>query len=215
MPLKQAITLLQEFEEFAQKSGTEDISRFALWLHRKYNAPLLSEERPAKGMEMEEEESLNREIGYLLGRINRYSRHYAKIAFDGLPITTIEEFWFLNVIFHTKNPSKTEIYDATITELATGTQMLRRLIDLGLLKEEIDKEDKRVRRVRLTKEGRRVRTEALERLGVEVRLKVGNLEKQDKYRFVSTLRYLDHFHKNIYQYAEKQSLAGLVEEHCA
>lgn len=207
MVLSQAITMLQEFEAFGQATQSDDIGRFAIWLHKKYNGALSNEQSSA-------EETTNREIAYLLGRMNRYSRHYAKIAFEGLPISTIEEFWFLNVVFHKKNPAKMEVYEATITELATGTQMMRRLVELGLLKEEQDSNDKRVRRVQLTKEGKAIRNEALERLGVEVRLKVGNLTTADKERFLEILRYLDTFHHGIYQEAGDKTLVEMVGEYC-
>ncbi|MBL7990827.1 MAG: MarR family transcriptional regulator [Candidatus Kapabacteria bacterium] len=207
MSLSTAITVLQEFEAFSQATQTDDIGRFAIWLHKKYNGALSNEQSSA-------DEVTNREIAYFLGRMNRYSRHYAKVAFDGLPISTIEEFWFLNVAFHKKNPAKMEVYEATITELATGTQMMRRLVELGLLKEEQDSDDKRVRRVKLTKEGKTIRNEALERLGVEVRLKMGNLAISDKERLLEMLRYLDTFHHRIYQEAGEKTLAEMVEEYC-
>lgn len=208
MQIHNAIALLQDFASFTEETGTDDIGRFAMWLHKKYNG--MSSQQKSKA----DTADVYREIGYLMGRINRYSRHYAKNIFEDLPISTIEEFWFLNVVFHKKNPTKMEIYEATITELATGTQMLRRLIDLGLLSEEQDEADKRVRRVQLTEEGKKVRTEAFHRLGVEARFKMGNVDENNTAQFLDVLRYLDRFHAQHYKETSEKPMEQLLQEHC-
>ena len=65
--------------------------------------------------------------------------------------------FFLISINRLGNPSKTEVYADTITELNTGTQMMKRLIDAGLIEELTDKDDKRVKRVKLTFKGKKTR----------------------------------------------------------
>ena len=210
MSLASGISLLKELQIFTEETGSEDMALFAEWLHERYNGKAAVSEGPTGS----EAGAVEREIGYLLGRIARYSRYYAKVAFEDLPINTIEEFWFLNVAFHAENPSKTEIYESTITELATGTQMMRRLVSLKLLKEHQDRKDKRVRRVHLTALGKKVRNKAFQILGTESMLKVGNLSSDDRLELLATLRYLDGFHRKIHTRAGELSLTELLDEYC-
>ena len=96
-------------------------------------------------------------IVWLTHRLSKLFRWYAKDTLKANGLTSMDEYFFLISINRLGNPSKTEVYADTITELNTGTQMMKRLIDAGLIEELTDKDDKRVKRVKLTFKGKKTR----------------------------------------------------------
>ncbi len=96
------------------------------------------------------------------------------------------------------NPSKTAVYADTITELNTGTQMMKRLIDAVLIEELTDKVDKRVKRVKLTSKGKKTKANFFQQTIPDLKLKMGNLSETEKKEAIRLLAYLEKFHSNIY-----------------
>lgn len=142
-----AITkLIKKFAEYHQATSSSDIEGFTFWLLKQLA------DKP-----QQDSAEVNYRIGYYINRINRYGKYLSRYFLDNMPISTIDEFSFLMAIKALPNPSKTEVYEHTVTELTTGQQMMRRLIKLGLVQERVDEQDKRLRRVFLTEQGERVR----------------------------------------------------------
>ena len=180
MNTQKLLELIKAFDEFLMTDTEGDLETFAFWLlkQREHNTPPYDSD-------------LNRNLNYLLNRINRHSKILAKQYLAGLEINSLEEYCFLNSIKQLKNPSKSEVYEHTLTELATGQQMMRRLISLGLIEDFEDDYDKRVRRVRLTAKGHTVQTEAYKRLGEESNFKFGKLDRKNKENLLQVLRWLE------------------------
>jgi len=74
--------------------------------------------------------------------------------------------------------AKNEFYSDSITELTTGTQMMKRLIEIGMIKEVADEKDRRVRRVELTDKGKKTRENIFEKSKPDLILKAGNLSEE-------------------------------------
>jgi len=92
----------------------------------------------------------------IIGRISKLNMAYANMALKGTDLNQIEEFGILVTIKQEKNPKKTEVIYANLFELSSGTDMLTRLKNRGLIKEYDDKEDKRSKRLELTPKGEKV-----------------------------------------------------------
>jgi DNA-binding MarR family transcriptional regulator len=92
----------------------------------------------------------------IIGRISKLNMAYANIALKGTGLNQIEEFGILQTIRKEKNPKKTEVIYANLFELSSGTDMLNRMKERGLIKEYGDQEDKRSKRIELTPRGERV-----------------------------------------------------------
>ncbi len=86
----------------------------------------------------------------IIGRIHKLHVSYAYAAFDGTPISQLEEFGCLATIQLQKNPKKSEVIYSNLMELSSGTDMLNRMKSKGLIKEIDDKDDKRSKRILLT-----------------------------------------------------------------
>lgn len=202
MNKKNLISLIELYDEFENKEQSEDLEKFALWLTQK-----------TKEKNEKDEVSINRMISYLINRLTRYARFYTKKSLEGMEINTIDEFYFLNEIMKRKTPSKNEVYSATITELTTGAQIMKRLITLGLVEEFSDDEDKRVKRVKLTEKGIAIRYEIFGKIQEDARLKLGNIDIEQKKQLLDILEKLEDFHLNIYENAHDKSIKEILEKY--
>lgn len=88
----------------------------------------------------------------LFGRISQILHMYEEIAVKAAGLNQLEEFMLLSSI-NFGNPRKTELVYAAILELSTGTNILNRLLADGYILESIDEEDKRSKRIQLTRKG--------------------------------------------------------------
>jgi DNA-binding MarR family transcriptional regulator len=113
---------------------------------------------------------LNGRLVILLRRIGKFHMSYSNKALEGTGLDQIEEFGILVTIYNQKNPIKSEAIYNNIMELSSGTNMLIRMKKRGLVTEYADKEDKRVKRLSLTKKGE----EAILKAKVQV-LKVAHM----------------------------------------
>jgi len=92
----------------------------------------------------------------LLNRIIKLYQDYAVSAFSESGITSFEEFVFLNFIGSSNEPRKTEVVYKNFNELSSGLLVIGRLKSKGYVSERNDDEDKRAKRVKLTKKGENV-----------------------------------------------------------
>lgn len=186
MQVEKLNELIRHFAEYAENYKEQDLESFAFWLLKR------------KESKKETDESqLNRDLGYYINRINRYGKYLSKYFLEETAITSLDEFSFLTVVKVLGKPSKSEVYEATITELTTGQQMMRRLVKLGLIGEEVDAKDKRMKRVFLTKKGEETQKLAFEQIGKECNLKFGEINMESKKELLKTLKELDKINKKL------------------
>lgn len=193
------IEIIKQYSDYKVTEPLGTLPDFAAWLLVRPN-----EIMPA------EDQQLNRDIGHYLNRINRYSRHYVRLSLQALPIKTLDEFTFMAVIQARQSPSKSEVYEATLTELTTGTQLLKRLISLGLVEEADDESDRRVKRVQLTPTGQLVYQKAFDQIGKECDLKVTPLSREERETLHRLLMRLEQFHGRISSGEQTDSVYALL-----
>ena len=198
------IELLSFFQEYYEETGSNDIGEFSVWLNRHFNS------HPIKSTQTGDD---NRMIVWLTHRLSKLFRWYAKDTLKANGLTSMEEYFFLISINRLDNPSKTEVYADTITELNTGTQMMKRLIDAGLIEELTDKDDKRVKRVKLTSKGKKTRENFFQQTIPDLKLKMGNLSDTEKKEVIRVLAYLEKFHSNIYFNDGHMSYEDIADKH--
>jgi len=186
MQLDKLTKLIENFAEYSENAQEESLESFAFWLLKKLEK-----------QQNIDQEQLNRDLGYYINRINRYGKYFSKHFLEKTEISSLDEFSFLNTIKLLEKPSKSEVYDATITELTTGQQMMRRLVKMGLVAEEIDIKDKRMKRVILTEKGKKTQEKAFEQIGKECNLKFGKLNNHSKKDLLEILKELNKLNKKL------------------
>jgi len=116
----------------------------------------------------------------LIRRIGKYHMVYSNKALEGTGLEQIEEFGILVTIYNQVNPIKSEAIYNNIIELSSGTNMLNRLKKRGLIKEQPDKEDKRIKRIKLTAKGEETLGRAKIRVSQVAKLMVNVMTDEDK-----------------------------------
>ena len=201
---KNVIEVVNLFAEFHNETGSDNVSAFSVWLNRRLNA------HPAGVANTGDD---NRMLVWLTHRLSKMFRWYAKETLQANGLTSMDEYFFLISINKIGTPSKTKVYADTITEINTGTQMMKRMIDAGLIEEVTDKQDKRVRRVKLTAKGKRTRENFFQQSVSDLKLKSGNLSETEKKELIRLLAYLEKFHTNIYFNDSGLSFEEMIEKH--
>jgi|SRR6218665_1203 len=124
----------------------------------------------------------------IIGRISKLNMLYANMALKGTELNQIEEFGMLITIKQEKNPRKTEVIQANLFELSSGTDMLNRMKTRGLIREVDDKEDKRSKRIELTPKGEKVTRQCMELIMKNAKMIMHDLGEDDKELCIQLLK---------------------------
>ena len=84
----------------------------------------------------------------------RVLRNRLKVGLTPLGLSNVDDFGYLASMFEMKNPTKTELIVAHLQEITTGTEIIKRLVNNGWLKENPHPTDKRSKVMEITEEGR-------------------------------------------------------------
>lgn len=186
------VELVCLYHQFFSETGSDDLKKFSSWVSK--NASL----NPTDEQTMSEKD-LN---GFLLDmffRISKFQRLYSKHFFQDFNVKTAEEFLFLKTIAKLENPAKSDIYVDNVVELTTGTKIMKRLVELDLVKEMEDKLDKRIKRLKLTAKGKKELDEIMKRFHKIDDEKLGYISKDQKETMMELLNSINDYHTEIYK----------------
>ncbi len=127
----------------------------------------------------------------IIGRIQKLNMNYANLALKGSELNQIEEYGILQTIKQDKNPKKTEIIYANLLELSSGTDMLTRLKNRGLIKEYDDLEDKRSKRIELTTKGEKAIETTKLKIFRNAKMLMNDLSEDDKALCIQLLKNIE------------------------
>lgn len=129
--------------------------------------------------------------------MSRHARAYCKQLFEDLPISSIDEFSLLDAANFLNRPTKTQLFQYDLMEVSTGTQMLARLLKQGLVKEEPNPDDRRLKHIVLTKQGQSLLVKARARMIQLGDLLFQPLPDNDLKRLEAVLLRLNYHHTTI------------------
>lgn len=156
--------------------------------------PPAGQEYPLSAGDSEKKDFDNTSVRYLLF-LQRYARSYGRKALEGTPLGNLDEFIYLSDIQKSGPMGKTELIHRNRHEKPTGMEIIRRLLDLGLIVQKDDARDRRSKILSLTDEG----TALLARLEADVhkvfRLIAGNLSTVERFQLMYILEKLERFHQ--------------------
>jgi DNA-binding MarR family transcriptional regulator len=202
--LDDAVQLMQHWQQFCQQNqlgGTVSLADFAQWL---LNQTTANEAVPASPRGNAQSPmpfappSASGQATVLIYRLYRYQRMLAKKAFeDAVPIS-LEEFFLLATVHQAAKPTKSEVISRNLLETTTGTEMLRRLRNLGYVVESVNPADRRARLLSLTSTGRALLDEAYPRLmNLAEWLVPPAILDQGGDDFIQTLHQLNRYHSGV------------------
>ncbi|MCK5537245.1 MAG: winged helix-turn-helix transcriptional regulator [Bacteroidales bacterium] len=181
--LKKIVELFEIYTENKNDSGIED---FVLWL----NKYLFTENITNSN----NQHSPDIHLTFLVSLLNKHYKNYTRRIFVESEISNAESYSFLYHLYLTDSLRKMELINMHQLEAPTGIEILKRLLSKKMISEFDDPNDKRAKRISITKKG----NEEIEKLHPEMekiyKLMGGNLNLNEKIRLVSDLSELNNFH---------------------
>ena len=137
---------------------------------------------------------LDNNIGRLFVYMSRYAKSYIKKALEGTPLVTAEDFTALAILLTHDHLSKTELISHNLQEKTSGTEVIRRLIAAGMVRQWDDLEDKRSKQIAITDEGKQLLYEVFVDMSYVGKMITGELTLSEKLTLQYLLQKLENFH---------------------
>lgn len=131
-------------EAYQQKHTSDKIEDFTIWL----NNELFSGKNKATHSALDE-----LLIAFKLMFLNKSLKKQTKMVLSDSNLASIDEYSFLLHLGHQESFRKMEIVDMHNLEAPTGIEIIKRLIKNKFVEEFPDEEDKRAKRIKITKSG--------------------------------------------------------------
>ncbi|WPU97809.1 winged helix DNA-binding protein [Mucilaginibacter sp. cycad4] len=135
----------------------------------------------------------------LVRRIGKFHIFFSNKGLEGTGLGQVEEFGLLVTIFNMGSPIKSETIQSNIMELSSGSNMLIRLKKKGFVNEFSDKDDKRVRRLKLTAKGEDVLKNAVAIVQQAAHLLADGMSEEEMQSCIELLKPIDARISDIYQ----------------
>ena len=170
------INLLLEVQEYEQSKSFKNhatIEDFRIWLNeKKYTT-----ESPTKLFKNENHEVsfTENEICKQVLLLGRFSKQMIRKGLSDFPTLANEEFTYLYRLKDEPSLTKMQLIERNGHEKQTGIQIIKRLLDDGLIQETVDENDKRAKRLTLTKKGEEAFHQSVEKVNTTSRILSANL----------------------------------------
>jgi len=193
--------LLDYIENYEQDFGNSDLKEFSIYLKDKVAIEKTSNRDSSfdKNNYQNYKSYAEVEFSTLLTNLNRFAKHYMKKAFADMDIKTIDEFGFLASLLRQKSLTKNELINQHLLETSSGSEILKRLIKNGLVKEIPDKNDKRAKRVLLTDKGTATIFGSFDEMHKISEIIIGNLTEEELKQALGIFNKLTYFHQHIHE----------------
>lgn len=200
--LNQVIGLMEEFESSNSLSGNNDLIEFLGFLNNKlsdssiHNNTIISDDKT--NLIYHGNFTVEATISGLIVNLSRYAKNYIKIVLEGTVFTTVDDFTYLASLLENKNLTKTELINKNIQEKSTGTEIIKRLLNLELVSQTEDTIDKRSKILNITETGRQALFLVFENMNIASHIINGELSFAEKMNLYHLLKKLDSFHWDVY-----------------
>lgn len=202
--------LIDLTEVFEQEHPRGSLLQFASWLNNRLGNAVLQE--PEASYAELPPESLEPQIGRLVGILGRYARVYLKKAVEGSPLSTPDDFSYLGHLMAEGPMSKTRLIEENVHEKTTGMEIIKRLTNAGLIEQSENPDDKRSKLLHITPAGREVMLAIIGKLQVVSHIVTGDLSTREKWQLLYLLDKLDRFHRPIFLEERDKSLEELLRK---
>ena len=158
---------------------------------------------------------LDNNIGRLFVFMSRYAKFYIKKALEGTPLQTGEDFTALAILLTHDHLSKSELIGYNLQEKTSGTEVIRRLISSGLVRQWDDVKDKRSKQIAITDEGKALLYRVFVDMNHVSKIITGELTIAEKFTLQYLLQKLENFHMEHYEkksIMKKADLKNFVED---
>ena len=150
------------------------------------------------------------DISILIVLMFRYAKGYIRKALKSSKIKSADEFSFLITLLTYKSLTKTELIQKQVMEKTSGTEIINRLVRLGLIMQYEDEADKRSMRIKISDLGKSEIIGILPEMQKVSKIVTGNLTESEKNTLAYLLRKLENFHNDIFLNNKDAELNELI-----
>ena len=196
--ISQLVTLVEEFEQNNKKSlSLENFSGFLnsrLTDQGNYtaNADVRFGKEQPEAQEMAYQ--LDNNISRLFIFMSRYAKSYIKKALLHTSLATSEDFTCLAILLTHSSLSKSELIQLNLIEKTSGTEIINRLLSNELVNQWDDQEDKRSKRIAISKKGKELLYVVFADMNHVSKIITGKLTLSEKITLQYLLQQLEDFH---------------------
>lgn len=200
--MRSYIELIQAWENFLGEQPTGSLEDFGKWLiqQSKEKSTItypLEDSQTTTYIEQQQAtfgySAANSRAPHLIWKLNKILRQYSKPIFEQVDLNNHDEFALLTQIHLKKECSKKEAIVANLIDSSTGIDMIKRLLQRGLLLDRKDPKDGRARLVRLSEKGEKLLYQVYTAFADIPELLVGMTQEEEQ-EFIATLQYLEQWH---------------------
>ena len=117
-------------------------------------------------------------------------------------LSGLDDWVFLATLYDLGEANKKDLIKASLTEVTTGLDIIRRLVKHGIFKEQTDPHDRRAKRLTVTEKGRKLMQETVAKLE-HIPDIMPNLTETEQTYLISILESLDRYHTQTFDKYEK------------
>lgn len=209
--LRQIIDHIEEYENINENA---DIKEFSLYLKDKVIMDEENDDIKYDKSKFRDFKSIPEvEFSTLLTNLNRFAKHYMKKIFKNSTINTLDEFGFLATLLREGSLLKNELINSHLLEISSGSEIIKRLIKNGLVKEVKDEKDKRAKRISLTEIGKVEIFNSFDEMHKVSEIIIGNLNPNEIKNALEVLNKLNYFHQQIHKEDKNSTIDVIHEKH--
>ena len=138
--------------------------------------------------------SSDMELTFLLIMQNKHYKMYCKEALADTDIKSPDEWSFLYHLSLVDSFRKMELIHIHLLEAPSGIEVIKRLLKKGFIEEFDDSEDKRAKRIRITKKGRQETNKLNPRMNEVYAKMTAEMSLKEKMHALMFLRKLNEYH---------------------
>lgn len=214
--LRELLDYLDQYENVGEK--TDQLDDFVIWLqNQRFDTRLKKPWDLNQDFSCPENVNTNdvaeADFSTSLATLFRFAKNYTKKAFEKTSFKTLDEFGFLASLFKHKSMHKSTLINQHMLEISSGSEIIRRLIHLGLIREIRDEHDKRAKIIMLTDKGNAEIIHAFSEMNKAAKIIAGNLTKNELQTTNYALSKLKSFHEYIHQNEKGGDLNEILEKY--
>jgi DNA-binding MarR family transcriptional regulator len=162
--MSKLVELIQQWEVFASLEPKASVKDFIAWSFQKQHG--LTDKKRVKVdsnatnkgfLRFEAKERSSIQATYLFVRLSQYIFHYSKPMMRKHGLNSIDDFGYLqNIKAQNGGITKSKLCSLMLHEITTGTDIIKRLLKIGFVKEKLSDEDRRAKLLTITKKGEEV-----------------------------------------------------------
>lgn len=202
--LIEVIGKFRDYEEHFSSHGSLSLKGFAAYLSHTTDA---QEDGPGK---LHAEPYLNSIIARDISFLYRHMRGYVRKALKDSSLDTVDEYSYLITLMSKGDMTKTELNNINVIEKTTGTEIIRRLINKGLVQQTPNPKDKRSWNVAITPQGASELRSVLPRLQQAADILLKSISFEEKILLHQIHSYLCRVNQDIFLSYKDESLNYLL-----